>query len=279
MSRNIEFSDEELRVLLAALVTVSPSTCASAQYKLYRRLSDNLQQECDARLVSIMSKTIIDEWNAFNEASHSEIDPFTRRPVFDRRDAILLNERKRRWAERIDGPRVGDFVEMTDGTLRRFTYSWNDGIQVTNAQYGSSFYLSKHGYADFSGGLDPAIPITQLVDTQRVRDGSFWFFHHDVSGANRGVECTMECRIYRHDTSRPAFEIWTMVGKKRTYDAYVNYDPHNPKHYVMVVEPNHVAKTFEPVQDFHGIDAIDVARQFILHWRADADKKELGAEQ
>jgi len=48
-----------------------------------------------------------------------------------------------------------------------------------------------------SGSLDSAIPKSMLEDTGREEPGSVWFFHHDQSGASRGVQCTIPCRVYR----------------------------------------------------------------------------------
>ncbi len=120
------------------------------------------------------------------------------RPDFDERDAAILRKREESF-NRVDGPRVGDFLRTPDGVLR-FTHDWGDSIQTTvrakHPCYGdASFYLSD-GYASFSGSLDPAIDKSLLRDTGETMPGSFWFFHHDVAGAGRGVYCTMPCRLF-----------------------------------------------------------------------------------
>lgn len=121
-------------------------------------------------------------------------------PVFDFRDGELLTEREAAWNGR-NGPRVGDYVTMPDGELRRFTYDWsrmpNGGMQTTYEGEIGSFYLSKTGHADYSGSLESAIPHGRLVDTGELRPGAFWFFHHDDAKAHNGVHVRIACRVYR----------------------------------------------------------------------------------
>ena len=116
------------------------------------------------------------------------------RPEYDERDKSIQEERETMWNKR-RGPRVGDFVKMADGTLKRFTYNWGDGIQTTANGYGGSFHLGK-GYVSYSGGLDPAIPRETIRYAGKKRAGSFWFFHHGHMTAHNGVETTAMCRVY-----------------------------------------------------------------------------------
>jgi len=112
---------------------------------------------------------------------------------FDERDAAIRAERLIEWQAR-SGPRVGDFVRLANGELRRFAHHWGDSIQPTS-KGGGSFYFFGSGMS-MSGGLDPAIPIERIVDTGETRDGWCWFFHHGFSGAHRGVDFTVPCRVY-----------------------------------------------------------------------------------
>lgn len=116
---------------------------------------------------------------------------------FDARDEEIRQQRITAWQQR-QGPRVGDFVLMNDGTTRRFTHDWGEDIQTTSSYYPThgSFYFGD-GYCSYSGGLDPAILKTSIEDTGETRDGTVWFFHHGCSGAHRGVHCTIPCRVYR----------------------------------------------------------------------------------
>lgn len=121
------------------------------------------------------------------------------RPQFDDRDAELLVERERNYNQ-IPGPRVGDFLRVPDGFLR-FTHDWGDSIQTTvHAKHpchgDASFYIGIDGHVSFSGSLGPAIPKDKLRDTSTKQSGSFWFFHHDWAGAERGVYCRLDCRVF-----------------------------------------------------------------------------------
>ena len=114
----------------------------------------------------------------------------------DSQDAAILAARQT-LRDKIQGPRIGDFVSMKDGTLRRFTYDWGDAIQVTSTLPGSQrFYLHHDGRLDYSGGLDQAIPKTRLKPTGKTQPGSAWFFHHDHHRAHNGVDVTLPCRVY-----------------------------------------------------------------------------------
>jgi len=99
----------------------------------------------------------------------------------------------------ISGPRVGDFVRMLDGTLRRFTHDHENTIQVTPSGAGGyeSFHLTKSGRVSYSGGLDTGISYKHLKETAEFREGIFWFFDSDLPGKDRGIEFSIECRVYR----------------------------------------------------------------------------------
>lgn len=116
---------------------------------------------------------------------------------FDQKDALIL-EASTKARDLIEGPRVGDFVLFESGELERFSYDWDDSLQTSP---GGSFYLGKNGWCSFSGGLNPSIDKSTLTQLDAVLDGSFWFFHHGFSGANRGVNCEAPCRVFK--TSAP----------------------------------------------------------------------------
>jgi hypothetical protein len=122
------------------------------------------------------------------------------RPQFDDRDREILAERERLFNQ-VPGPRVGDFLRVPDSEgMLRFTHDWGDSIQTTvRAKHpchgDASFYLSD-GYASFSGSLDPAIDKAKLRQTEETMPGSFWFFHHNFAGAERGVYFSIPCRVF-----------------------------------------------------------------------------------
>ena len=117
--------------------------------------------------------------------------------VFDEKDRAIRDARIAMWSGRT-GPRVGDFVVMSEGDVRRFTHDWGDDIQVTSGIGGDgSFYFTRDGFMDYSGGLHPPILKTKLVDLNQTRMGHAWFFHHDERRAHNGVTCSVPCRVYR----------------------------------------------------------------------------------
>lgn len=119
-------------------------------------------------------------------------------PTFDHRDQQLRDKATELWNKR-PGPRVGDFLEMPDGTLHRFTHDWGDHIQITSRYYPEhgSFYFADAGYCSYSGGLDPGFPKACLLDTGRCQPGPVWFFHHGCAAAHNAVHTAIPCRVYR----------------------------------------------------------------------------------
>ena len=124
--------------------------------------------------------------------------------VLDDRDAALkaeiqacLNSRKVR-----TGPRVGDFVEFANGVTERISHLW-DTLDTPGAQTspGGSWHVSAHG-ASFSGSLNSIIRLDTLTDTGETREGSGWFWHHGMSGGDRGVPTMFTFRVYRSTADR-----------------------------------------------------------------------------
>ena len=114
-------------------------------------------------------------------------------PEFDERDAAIVAARVEALNAH-EGPRVGDFVHMPDGTLRRFTYDWDDRIQTTDPVFPSRGFYLGNGYVSYSGALDPSIPKDQLTDTGETRPGQVWVFHHDSHQRDYGVDATVDFR-------------------------------------------------------------------------------------
>lgn len=119
-------------------------------------------------------------------------------PELDDRDQAILAQR-RAVLNHYKGVRVGDFVRFADGVVRRVAHIWRDedgidfSIQTSN---GGSYYLGT-GYVSMSGSLYDGIKPWVLTRTDELREGSVWFFHHDLAGAGRGVNATMEFRVYQ----------------------------------------------------------------------------------
>lgn len=95
------------------------------------------------------------------------------------------------------GPLVGEYVKYPNGTYKRFTHAWDDGIQVANYfGNGGSFYLQSNGFASYSGGLDSAIPYSKLKLTEEIKQGSFWLFIDDVHRAYNGIDFMLDCKVW-----------------------------------------------------------------------------------
>jgi hypothetical protein len=119
------------------------------------------------------------------------------RPRFDDRDARIVAERCRLWEMR-DGPRVGDFLQLKNGALRRVAHINGDVIQT--ASNGKSdeyeFYLGT-GYMSFSGEVDKAIPKATLTRLPFARKGACWLYHQDErQPSNPKVSTSVNCRVY-----------------------------------------------------------------------------------
>jgi 3'-phosphoadenosine 5'-phosphosulfate sulfotransferase (PAPS reductase)/FAD synthetase len=97
--------------------------------------------------------------------------------------------------EQIARPRIGDYVRFQTGELERFSHDWDEGLQ-TSPVWAGSHYLCSHGNASFSGGLNPSIRIESLTLTEESASGDFWFFHHNMAGAGRGIRFSIPCRVY-----------------------------------------------------------------------------------
>lgn len=113
--------------------------------------------------------------------------------VPDERDLAMAHELETAFNE-VLSPRVGDFVKMPDGTLERFSHNW--GGEALQSSPGGSWYLGK-GYAEFSGGLNPPIPVERLLFCGEMKPGRFWFFHHGWAAAHSAVFVWMDCRVYQ----------------------------------------------------------------------------------
>lgn len=134
--------------------------------------------------------------NMYMVIKHMEIELYQKNPdiVPDERDAEIARELLEAF-DKDKEPRVGDFVIMPGGAIERFSQKWPNGLQTTDGRFGASFHLM-HGYASFSGGLNPTVPNEKLIELVDRRMGDFWFFHHDQSGAHRGVGVKIPCRVY-----------------------------------------------------------------------------------
>ena len=119
-------------------------------------------------------------------------------PSIDQRDLDILAARSAA-LDAVSGPRVGDWVEFTDGVSRRISHLWPESAQTSD---GGSFYLGD-GYVSMSGALHDSVPTDSLVITGERRAGAVWFFHHDHATAHNGVETTLLFRVYTCNLPAP----------------------------------------------------------------------------
>jgi len=120
-----------------------------------------------------------------------------RNTTIDAIDGTILADRTfRRSAKR--GPRVGDFIYMRDGTLRRFAFQYSDGsLQTESKLHYGSFYLGPDGSVSYSGGLDSVVPRHRIEDTGEHQPAAFWFFSHNEHRAHNGVTVSAPCRVFK----------------------------------------------------------------------------------
>jgi hypothetical protein len=107
-----------------------------------------------------------------------------------------LLKKKMQVRQLLEGPLVGDFILLSDGTFDRLTHDWGDTIQTGGHQRGS-FFLHDSGEMTYSGGLNPSIPKSALRPTGQTRVGRTWFFDEDWAGADRGVYFSVECNVWK----------------------------------------------------------------------------------
>jgi len=112
-------------------------------------------------------------------------------------DLNIFNERLANF-DAIPSAKVGDWIRGYDGKMTRFTHAWNDGIQTGGGM--GSFYLCSNGHASYSGGLDSSVPYDLIELTGEYKDGQFWIFHKEQSGAHRGVYYNHPCRVWQVKT-------------------------------------------------------------------------------
>ena len=120
--------------------------------------------------------------------------------VADERDEQQVADIMRE-LDKIDRPRVGDYVRFSCGTLRRISYHWTDGAAWDGGYQtsdGGSWHLGRYG-ASFSGGLYPCVPADSLALTGETMAGSCWIFHHNTPRAHNGVDFEPDWRVYSCD--------------------------------------------------------------------------------
>ena len=110
--------------------------------------------------------------------------------IFNRRSAFTI-------------PCIGDYVVFPTGQLERFSSDYSDRIQTSPS---GSFYLTSGGFGSLgSGALNPSIPRSTITPTDATLPGTFWFFHHGIGGAGRGVYFDIPCRVFKTSAKYEGF--------------------------------------------------------------------------
>lgn len=109
------------------------------------------------------------------------------------RDIQMFEERIAAF-NKVSGPRVGDYLQLWDGSYTRFTHAWDDGIQTGGG--GGSYYIG-NGYLSYSGGLDPSVRYSLIQPTEETKTGTVWAFHNDHRKAHNGVYYQLEFRVFK----------------------------------------------------------------------------------
>jgi hypothetical protein len=109
-------------------------------------------------------------------------------------DNLKMLEILQKKLDEMHGPRVGDYIQFSDGYLTRITEVEEDHVQ-TGGEKHSSYHLGSNG-CSYSGGLDPGININELRITKETRAGSVWFFHLNESKADNAVHYQIPFRVY-----------------------------------------------------------------------------------
>jgi len=114
-------------------------------------------------------------------------------------ETILL-KRTQIW-DKIKGPRVGDYLRVGD-KYTRFTHDGDDHLQTggcchyANGKKRDGRYYFGKGYMSYSGALDKGVAVSDIEETDEIREGPVWFFNNDEPGKDNAVYFEILCRVY-----------------------------------------------------------------------------------
>lgn len=132
----------------------------------------------DVGLLTVLSKSF--SMFRMNENEPDGIDRNIAKDRIEKRDAM-------------NSIRVGDFLRMHDGSMKRVANCNRRGVQPTR---GGSFALCSSGCTQYSGGLDSIIDHRNITPTDEVKNGTFWIEHHGVLQCACAVGVRTPCRVY-----------------------------------------------------------------------------------
>lgn len=114
----------------------------------------------------------------------------------DRLNNLKIFLERRKAFNKIEGPRVGDFLKLDNGNYTRFTYAWPDGQMQTGGTAGSQYYLASN-HCDYSGSLNHGIDKNNIELISEVKQGMVWFFRDNSARADNGVNYYMNFRVFK----------------------------------------------------------------------------------
>lgn len=94
-------------------------------------------------------------------------------------------------------PAEGDWVHRLDGSFERISVVHGDWHLQVGGYAGSSVYINSNGTGSYSGGCGDVIKHENLVDSGAYKPAACWMFHHQSSGAGRGVNAVLEFKVWK----------------------------------------------------------------------------------
>jgi len=127
----------------------------------------------------------------FNSAAFYSIKSNIKNGLSSKTISIIIRDIKSR--DKINNPRVGDWLHYSNGIYRRVadtSYHVQPSYHIDG-----SLYLTGNG-AQYSGSLHSSINPENLKLSDDKKDGIFWVFKDGHAGAGRGVYFSIPCRVY-----------------------------------------------------------------------------------
>lgn len=136
------------------------------------------------------------------------------------KNQILLAQKMEQFNRR-GGMRVGDFVRLPTIDKRQNEYTRITHLWSETAQTGSgSYFLSKAGYLEFSGGLDSGLAFDDLQPSEETKMGAVWFFSGDEVKAQNGVTLLAEMRVFTVKEGADVSGCWSSLACPYSLNVY-----------------------------------------------------------
>ena len=109
-----------------------------------------------------------------------------------KKDLTIIKTRSKAF-DLVEGPRIGDFIQLPDKTYTQVTHVWYETVQTGGP---GSKYLG-NGYISRSGGLDPGLKISDLAPTDKTKKCSIWIFQGNHAEGHNGINYKIPFRVYK----------------------------------------------------------------------------------